>query len=101
MNLGEIANWTTRLTEGARIAAETDLNQLERARSALADIVPTYINSKVVKIRSNNADRAQGTAGFRWQPLETLEVVPMDYARLVSSDGFNRLLESGQLEVIL
>jgi hypothetical protein len=42
-----------------------------------------------------------GTAGFRWQPLETLEVVPMDYARLVSSDGFNRLLESGQLEVIL
>ena len=51
--------------------------------------MPTYINSKVVKIRSNNADRAQGTAGFRWQPLETLEVVPMDYARLVSSDGFN------------
>jgi hypothetical protein len=85
----------------ARIAAETDLIQLERARNALADIVPTYINSKVVKIRSNNADRPQGTAGFKWQPLETLEVAPMDYARLVSGDGFNRLLESGQLEVVV
>jgi len=84
----------------ARIAAETDLIQLERARNALTDIVPTYINSKVVKIRSNNADRPQGTAGFKWQPLETLDVAPMDYARLVSGDGFNRLLESGQLEVI-
>jgi len=85
----------------ARIAAETDLIQLERARNALADIVPTFSNSKVVKIRSNNADRPQGTAGFKWQPLETLEVAPMDYARLVSGDGFNRLLESGQLEVIV
>ena len=85
----------------ARIAAEHDLLQLQRARESLVGMVPVNVSSAVVKIRSNNADRAQGTAGFRWQPLETLEVVPMDYARLVSSDGFNRLLESGQLEVIL
>jgi hypothetical protein len=82
----------------ARIAAETDLVQLERARSALADIVPTYINSKVVKIR-NNFSRSQGVSGMMWQPLETLEVALVDYAHLVSANGFDLLIEQGSLEL--
>jgi hypothetical protein len=84
----------------ARIAAETDLIQLDCARSALANIVPTYINSKVVKIR-NNFNRSQGVSGMMWQPLETLEVAPVDYARLVSANGFDLLIEDGTLELTL
>ena len=82
----------------ARIAAETDLIQLDCARSALANIVPTYINSKVVKIR-NNFNRSQGVSGMMWQPLETLDVAPVDYARLVSANGFDLLIEEGTLEL--
>jgi len=84
----------------ARIAAETDLIQLDCARSALANIVPTYINSKVVKIR-NNFNRSQGVSGMMWQPLETLDVAPVDYARLVSANGFDLLIEDGTLELTL
>jgi len=45
----------------ARIAAEHDLLQLQRARESLVGMVPVNVSSAVVKIRSNNADRAQGT----------------------------------------
>ena len=85
----------------ARIAAEHDLLQLQRARESLVGMVPVNVSSAVVKIRSNIAERAQGAAGFMWEPLETLEVAPMDYARLVSADGFNRLIEQGALELIV
>jgi hypothetical protein len=36
-----------------------------------------------------------------WQPLETLDVAPVDYARLVSANGFDLLIEEGTLELTL
>jgi len=89
----------TTATAKARISAETDLVQLKRARQALEDMVPKKMSSTAVRIR-NNAERGQGVAGFRWQGGEMLEIVPTDYARLASANGFKLLIESGQLEVV-
>ena len=86
-------------TAQARISAETDLIQLEHAREALADLVPESVSSARVRIR-NNTDHTQGVAGCRWKAGETVELEPSEYAALVDSQGFQRLADSGQLEVI-
>ena len=86
-------------TAELRIKADTDLAQLEQARKALSDLVPEFRESNVVRIR-NNGEHGQGIAGIRWQAGEVVEVAANDYARLVAAQGYQRLNESGQLEVM-
>lgn len=86
-------------TAEERIRADTDLAQLEQARKALADLVPEFRESNVVRIR-NNGEHGQGVAGIRWKAGEIVEVAANDYARLVAATGYQHLNESGQLEVV-
>jgi hypothetical protein len=84
---------------GNRIEAEKDLMQLKQARQALADLVPEKANRKSVCIR-NNSEHGQGVAGLRWGAGETREIAVDEYARIVDTQGFNKLLDSGQMEMV-
>lgn len=81
------------------IKAETDLLHLNRASQALVTLVPMQSSNEFVRIK-NHAEHNQGSAGIRWQAGETLEVAPNDYARLAAHDGFKRLTETGQFEIM-
>jgi hypothetical protein len=86
-------------TAKARISAENDLLQLKRARQSLTGLVPQQVGNEFMRVK-NNAGRAQGVAGVRWQAGEVLNVSPTDYGRIVVTDGFKQLIESGQLELV-
>lgn len=90
---------TIEATAKARISAETDLLQLNRARQSLAGLVPQQTGSEFMRVK-NNAEQAQGVAGIRWQAGEMLSVSSNDYGRIVVTDGFMRLIESGQFELV-
>jgi len=83
----------------ARIKADTDLAQLKQARQALDTLVLEFHESGTIKVR-NNGEHGQGIAGLRWEAGEVLDVAANDYVRLVDLGGYQRLVESGQLEVI-
>lgn len=83
----------------ARISAESDLVQLEASRQALAELVPTPSEGTVIRIR-NNAEFRQGVGGIHWEPGEVKALEPADYMRVTGSNGYQRLADSGQLEVM-
>ena len=83
----------------ARIKADTDLAQLKQARQALDTLVLEFHESGTIKVR-NNKEHSQGIGGLRWEAGEVLDVAATDYVRLVDLGGYQRLVESGQLEVI-
>jgi hypothetical protein len=89
----------TTKTAKARISAETDLIQLNRARQALEDMVPKKKSSTTVNIK-NLTERKTGVSGIRWEPGETMALGTEAFAQLVDSNGFKRMLETKTLEVV-
>jgi len=89
----------TTATAKARISAETDLIQLNRARQALEDMVPKKMSSTTVNIK-NLTERKTGISGFQWQGGETMALGTEAFAQVIDSPGFQKLLETKTLEVV-
>ena len=89
----------TTATAKARISAETDFIQLNRARQALEDMVPKKISSTAVNIK-NLTKRKTGVSGFRWEAGETMALGTEAFAQVIDSHGFQKLLETKTLEVV-
>jgi len=89
----------TTKTAKARISAETDLIQLNRARQALEDMVPKKKSSATVNIK-NLTERKTGVSGIRWEAGETMALGTEAFAQVIDSNGFKRLLETKTLEMV-
>jgi len=86
-------------TAKARISAETDLIQLNRAMQALEDMVPKKMSSTTVNIK-NLIQRKTGISGIRWEAGETMALGTEAFAKVIDSPGFQKLLETKTLEVV-
>jgi len=89
----------TTKTAKARISAETDLIQLNRARQALEDMVPKKKSSATVNIK-NLTERKTGISGIRWEAGETMALGTEAFAQVIDSPGFQKLLETKTFEVV-
>ena len=86
-------------TAKARISAETDIVQLNRARQALEDMVPKKMSRTTVNIK-NLIQRKTGISGVRWEAGETMALGTEAFAQVIDSPGFQKLLETKTLEVV-